>query len=104
MFPKSKEDAERRSYEFWSTQPVPKIDEDITANEAIEEDTPHDQLRKEPYSLPSGFQWDTLNLDDPCVVSIFSLSLMWMKIDSNGITARAGVWRVLKIFLFVGDS
>ena len=52
-------------------QPVPKIDEEITAaaNEAISADVPLDQLRQEPYSLPQGFEWDTLNLDDPLVVS-----------------------------------
>ena len=27
-------------------------------------------MRHEPYSLPAGFQWDTLNLDDPIVVNI----------------------------------
>merc|ERR1719357_1543612 len=63
-----KDSAEKKSYEFWSTQPVPKIDEEITTNEAIEPDVPLDQLRQEPYSLPQGFEWDTLNLDDPLVL------------------------------------
>ena len=56
---------------FCSGQPVPKIDEEITAaaNECISPDVPLDQLRQEPYSLPQGFEWDTLNLDDPLVVS-----------------------------------
>jgi len=60
----------KKTYKFWSTQPVPKIDEEITAaaNEAISADVPLDQLRQEPYSLPQGFEWDTLNLDDPLVL------------------------------------
>ena len=29
---------DKKSYEFWSTQPVLKLDEDITTNEAIERD------------------------------------------------------------------
>jgi len=60
----------KKTYKFWSTQPVPKIDEEITAaaNECISPDVPHDQLRHEPYSLPQGFEWDTLNLDDPLVL------------------------------------
>ena len=31
---------------------------------------PLENMRHEPYSLPAGFQWDTLNLDDPIVVNI----------------------------------
>ncbi len=69
---KSKDEAAKRSFEFWSTQPVPKIDEESKANEPIEEDIPHDKLRKEPYSLPTGFHWDTLKLDDPFVVSFIT--------------------------------
>ena len=60
-----------RSHKFWSTQPVPKLDEDITTNEAIERDIPLEKLRQEPYSLPEGYHWDTLNLDDPVVVNLF---------------------------------
>ena len=66
---KTAEDAAKKSYEFWSTQPVPKLDETITSNEAIAQDVPLEKLRKDPYSLPGGFQWDTLNLEDPLVVS-----------------------------------
>ena len=28
-----------------------------------------EKLRKDPYTLPPGYHWDTLNLDDPLVVS-----------------------------------
>ena len=66
---KSTEEAAKKTYEFWNTQPVPKIDEEITTNEAISPDIPLDKLRQEPYSLPGGFEWDTLNIDDPLVVS-----------------------------------
>ena len=31
------EAAAKKTYEFWSTQPVPKIDEEITTNEPIHE-------------------------------------------------------------------
>ena len=56
---------EKKSHEFWSTQPVPKPEEEITTNEAIESDLSLDKLRQEPYYLPDGFHWDDLNLDDP---------------------------------------
>ena len=37
-------------------------------NEPIEADKVEDELRHDPYSLPAGFQWDTLKIDDPLVV------------------------------------
>ncbi len=63
------DEAAKKTFEFWNTQPVPKIDEEITTNEEISPDIPLDKLRQEPYSLPSGFAWDTLNIDEPLVVS-----------------------------------
>jgi len=45
-------------------------DERITVNEPIEADLPHEMIRKDPYTLPDGFFWDTLDLDDARVVSI----------------------------------
>lgn len=62
------EDAAKKTYEFWSTQPVPRIDEDVTTNECIAPDVPVANIRQEPYSLPDGFQWDTLNLGEPLQV------------------------------------
>lgn len=43
------------------------LDEDISSNEPIEPDK--DSVREEPYSLPSDFQWDTLNLEDPAILT-----------------------------------
>ena len=43
-------------------------DEDITVNESIEPDTPSSEIRPEPYTLPQGFVWDTLSLDNPQTV------------------------------------
>ncbi|EFN78470.1 glycylpeptide N-tetradecanoyltransferase 2 [Harpegnathos saltator] len=64
---KTQEEAMQKPYQFWSTQPVPKMDEKIVRNEAIEPDKT--SVREEPYSLPADFQWDTLNLDDPLVLA-----------------------------------
>ncbi len=41
------------------------------ANEAIEKDTPLAEVRQEPYTLPQGFKWDTLSLDNPQTVYKF---------------------------------
>ncbi|KAG8313076.1 glycylpeptide N-tetradecanoyltransferase [Homalodisca vitripennis] len=42
--------------------------EKITVNEPIEPEKSLAEIRQEPYSLQEGFQWDTLNLDDPLVL------------------------------------
>ena len=49
------------------------LDEKITENAAIEADKPTDDIRQEPYSLPSGFGWDTLDIRDPLIVSPLQL-------------------------------
>lgn len=40
----------------------------ITVNEPIEPDRDVSEIKAEPYSLPDGFQWDTLNLNEPLVL------------------------------------
>ncbi|KAF6214060.1 hypothetical protein GE061_011791 [Apolygus lucorum] len=65
---KTTEEAMQKQFQFWSTQPVPKMDEKITASGPIEPDKTSNEIRQEPYSLPEGFQWDTLVLDDPLVL------------------------------------
>lgn len=44
------------------------IGETIVNDGPIEEDKTIDQIREEPFTLPDGFQWDTLSLDDPFVL------------------------------------
>uniref|UniRef100_A0A3B5MHY7 Glycylpeptide N-tetradecanoyltransferase 1 n=1 Tax=Xiphophorus couchianus TaxID=32473 RepID=A0A3B5MHY7_9TELE len=63
---KTMEEATRRSYQFWDTQPVPKLGETVTSHGSIEPDKDH--IREEPYSLPQGFTWDTLDLGNPAVL------------------------------------
>ncbi|XP_052863231.1 glycylpeptide N-tetradecanoyltransferase [Anopheles cruzii] len=62
---KTPEEALHKSFKFWSTQPVPRMDEKIITNEPIEEDKQLSEIRQESYALPDGFVWDTMNLDDP---------------------------------------
>lgn len=47
-------------------------------NEPIEPDKESAEIRAEPYSLPDGFQWDTLNLDEPLV-----LKELYMLLNEN---------------------
>lgn len=53
-----------KKFTFWSTQPVPKLNEEIVTNESIEPDKDISEIRKEPYTLPDGFKWDTLDLNN----------------------------------------
>ncbi|KAI1283715.1 Glycylpeptide N-tetradecanoyltransferase 2 [Halotydeus destructor] len=59
---KTTEDAMRKNYKFWETQPVPKIDEEVLDNGAINKNQKVADIRKEPYHLPGGFVWDTLDI------------------------------------------
>ncbi|XP_073463827.1 glycylpeptide N-tetradecanoyltransferase 1 [Aquarana catesbeiana] len=63
---KTMEEASKRSYQFWDTQPVPKLGEVINTYGPIEQDK--DNIRKEPYTLPHGFTWDALDLSDRSVL------------------------------------
>ncbi|XP_035205823.1 glycylpeptide N-tetradecanoyltransferase 2-like [Stegodyphus dumicola] len=67
---KTHEEAARKHFEFWDTQPVPKIGDEISpdANEPIEPDKCIEDIRKEPLTLPQGFQWDTLDIDNANVL------------------------------------
>lgn len=69
----AKEEALQKSYKFWSTQPVPKInDTDVESNESqhkpIEPKKAISEIRQDPYVLPGGFLWDTLSLEEPQIL------------------------------------
>ncbi|XP_070339484.1 glycylpeptide N-tetradecanoyltransferase 1 isoform X2 [Equus asinus] len=59
---KTMEEASKRSYQFWDTQPVPKLGEVVNTHGPVEPDK--DNIRREPYTLPQGFTWDALDLGD----------------------------------------
>ena len=53
-------------------------DEKITCNEPIEPEKGTSDIRPTPYSLPDGFHWDSLNLDEPLV-----LKELYMLLNEN---------------------
>ncbi|XP_046846137.1 glycylpeptide N-tetradecanoyltransferase 2-like [Xenia sp. Carnegie-2017] len=53
-----------KKYEFWDTQPVPKLTEVCLENRAVEDDKKIEDIRQDEYSLPNGFEWATLDIDD----------------------------------------
>ncbi|CAH8834368.1 unnamed protein product [Trichobilharzia szidati] len=54
----------KNDFRFWRTQPVPDLTEEITDNGPIEPDTKHEDIRSQPYTLPEGFYWCEVSLDD----------------------------------------
>ncbi|CAH3157078.1 unnamed protein product, partial [Porites evermanni] len=72
--PKTTEEALRKKYQFWDTQPVPKLDEEVSECGCIEENKPIEELRSEPYTLPQGFVWDTLDISNEKVVWIIKVT------------------------------
>uniref|UniRef100_UPI0037E88903 glycylpeptide N-tetradecanoyltransferase 1-like n=1 Tax=Semicossyphus pulcher TaxID=241346 RepID=UPI0037E88903 len=64
--PKTLEQAKKHTYRFWDTQPVPRLgDSNVTPGPIVEVEI---SVRKEPFSLPQGFSWDTLDLSSPAVL------------------------------------
>lgn len=58
------------------------LDEDVNECGCIEDDKPIEELRREPYTLPQGFVWDTLDISDEKVVCtalflLISTFIMW---------------------------
>lgn len=67
--PKQQQDAFQKTFKFWCTQPVPQLGETINdINEPIEPNKPASEIRQDPYTLPDGFQWDTLEIDNSQVL------------------------------------
>ena len=53
-----------KEFKFWRTQPVPQLG-DASEEGALEAAVPVEELRQEPYALPAGFGWDTVDVSDP---------------------------------------
>jgi glycylpeptide N-tetradecanoyltransferase len=51
-------------HEFWDTQPVPKGIAGGVEEEGEIEKGKLDEVRQEPYALPTGFTWSNINLED----------------------------------------
>ena len=53
------------SYKFWQTQPVPRFDDKILGEEGPMQIVDKDKVPKEPSPLLDGFEWVTLDIEDP---------------------------------------
>ncbi len=53
-------------WKFWETQPVPQLGTVVPkgTNEPIEADKRIEEIKPDPFSLPDGFKWDDIDLND----------------------------------------
>ncbi|XP_029933953.1 glycylpeptide N-tetradecanoyltransferase 1-like isoform X2 [Myripristis murdjan] len=65
--PKTLQEAKKHTFRFWDTQPVPKLGDSVTTHGPIVEGQAC--VREEPFSLPQGFSWDTLDLTNTTVLA-----------------------------------
>ena len=55
------------THNFWDTQPVPKSTDVVNADDfdkPIDVPKTVDQIPEEPLSIPAGFQWCNVNIED----------------------------------------
>ncbi|KAL4246059.1 Glycylpeptide N-tetradecanoyltransferase [Abortiporus biennis] len=53
-------------HKFWSTQPVPQLDEGPPLGDGyIEPSKPREEVKQDPYPLPKEFEWCTIDVTDP---------------------------------------
>lgn len=60
-----------KEYKFWKTQPVPQIDEggaESGTHKAIDPEKTIAEIKQDPYALPEGFVWDTLELENAAIL------------------------------------
>lgn len=55
----------QQDYKFWSTQPVPSIDDDTQEHGAVDKPKQVKDVRQDPYNMPKGFIWSDIDLNDP---------------------------------------
>mmetsp|Transcript_1910 Transcript_1910/g.5053 ORF Transcript_1910/g.5053 Transcript_1910/m.5053 type:complete len:419 (+) Transcript_1910:636-1892(+) len=54
-----------KSHAFWDTQPMGKGEEASLPEGPIVPNKTRDEIRADPYNMPTGFEWSTLDIMDP---------------------------------------
>ena len=58
-----------KEHKFWNTQPVPGILEEVTeGNGPINPLMTPDQVKQDEYNMPAGFEWCSIDVNDPAQV------------------------------------
>ncbi|KAI9916161.1 hypothetical protein PsorP6_017933 [Peronosclerospora sorghi] len=80
----------KRDHRFWHTQPVPKLidsnsGENCLPGPIVVPQKTVTQVRQQPYHLPNGFKWSTLDIRDPSHLhEVYELlSLNYVEDDAN---------------------
>lgn len=99
--PKTVEDAKKKKFEFWETQPVPKITEEISdVNEPIDTNEDVSKVRKEGLPLPDGFVWTSIDIDNENEVKIyFCLLFHWIIFISSFFSLKNFIHFCMRIML-----
>ena len=53
-----------KEFKFWSTQPVPKFNENFEEHGPIDAPKTVAEVRPDPYPMPEGFTWCSMNVKD----------------------------------------
>mmetsp|Transcript_15164 Transcript_15164/g.20019 ORF Transcript_15164/g.20019 Transcript_15164/m.20019 type:complete len:499 (+) Transcript_15164:63-1559(+) len=68
-----KRNAKPKEHKFWNTQPVPHEEVDINEFGPIEVPV-YDEIRREPYNMPAGFEWSNVDvMDDGQIDEVYNL-------------------------------
>lgn len=65
-----KEDPALKEHKFWDTQPVPRLTDVVDQIGPMEMKT-LEQVQKDPYNLPPGFEWVLCDMKDQKTVKVF---------------------------------
>lgn len=58
-----------REHKFWNTQPVPRL-KDVFGGDSgpLDQNTDIASVKQEPYNMPAGFEWCSLDVTDPATI------------------------------------
>eukprot|EP00455_Lapot_gusevi_P032501 TRINITY_DN3544_c0_g1_i1.p1 TRINITY_DN3544_c0_g1~~TRINITY_DN3544_c0_g1_i1.p1 ORF type:complete len:467 (-),score=153.07 TRINITY_DN3544_c0_g1_i1:186-1526(-) len=64
----------KKEHKFWSTQPVPALDESVNDHGPIDAPKTVSEVQQEPYALPKGYEWVDCDLtDEKTVDEVYTL-------------------------------
>jgi len=69
--------AKKEDHQFWKSQPIPDVGEDVSANEPYEADKKQEDIRQTPYSLPDGYEWAEVDVENEAEVCFLFLSIIY---------------------------
>jgi len=61
----STESLVEKRHTFWDTQPMPQVEQTELPEGPIVPNKTKEEVRAEPYNMPSGFEWSTVDIMDP---------------------------------------